>query len=158
MMTRTSRNSKQRSASLKYGWRSGLEEAIALELGSVPFEYEKLVIKYLVHREAKYTPDFHLLPNGIILETKGRFLTQDRGKHKLVKAQHPDLDIRIVFSNANARISKTSQTTYAKWCETQGIPYAHRHVPHEWLTEKPNVKSMLAIAAIQRKQQEENAR
>ena len=57
-----------------------------------------------------YTPDFEL-PNGIIIESKGRFVAADRKKHLLVQKQHPELDIRFVFSNSKAKISKGSKTT-----------------------------------------------
>ncbi len=121
-------------------YRSGLEDKIVAELTSkgVSFAYEKLVIEYTkpekVHR---YTPDFELLDNGIIVETKGRFVTADRQKHILVKAQHPALDIRFVFSNANAKISKTSKTTYAMWCAKNGFMFASKSIPQEWINEQP---------------------
>jgi hypothetical protein len=60
----------------------------------------------------KYCPDFRL-PNGIYIETKGRFETADRKKHLLIKEQHPELDIRFVFTRSKSTISKTSKTTYA---------------------------------------------
>lgn len=82
----------------------------------------------------KYTPDF-VLPNGIIVESKGRFLTADRQKHLLIKQQHPHLDIRFVFSRSKERISKTSNTTYAAWCMKFGFAYADKDVPDAWLTE-----------------------
>lgn len=81
----------------------------------------------------KYRPDFPL-DNGIIIETKGLFTTEDRKKMKLVKEQHPHLDIRLVFSNAMARIAKKSKTTYAKWAEDNGFLWAHRAIPPGWLT------------------------
>ena len=47
----------------------------------------------------------------IHLEVKGLFDVQSRHKMLLVKQQHPDLDIRFVFSNANAPIYKGSPTS-----------------------------------------------
>ncbi|MGW8177210.1 MAG: endodeoxyribonuclease [bacterium] len=119
------------------GYRSGLEEKIAdqLEDMGVPFDYEGHTLRYEIPaREARYTPDF-ILPNAIIIETKGRFVTSDRKKHKLIRKQHPNLDIRIVFSNPNAKIGKRSKTTYGMWCEQHGIPYAHKTIPQEWIDE-----------------------
>jgi hypothetical protein len=116
-------------------WRSGLEEQIAQELNAlgVPFEYEKKVIRYTPPlKERRYTPDF-CLPNGIIIETKGQFVTADRLKHLIIKDQHPDLDIRFVFSRSKSRISKQSQTTYADWCTKHGFQFADKHIPKEWL-------------------------
>lgn len=121
----------------QYGFRSGLEERIAEKLTKlgVDFKYEEVVIKYIKPASThKYTPDF-VLPNGIIVETKGRFLQADRMKHLLVKEQNPTMDIRFVFSNSNSRISKTSKTTYAAWCEKHGFKYADKTIPQEWLDE-----------------------
>lgn len=119
------------------GYRSGLEETIASDLAAagIAYGYEDRVISYSKPaRVSKYTPDFNL-PNGIIIETKGRFLTADRQKHLLVKAQHPELDIRFVFSNSRQRISKQSTTTYAHWCERHGFQYADKKIPASWLKE-----------------------
>lgn len=62
-------------------------------------------------------------------------MTQDRLKHLEIKAQHPALDIRFVFSNSNQKISKTSKTTYAAWCEKHGFMYADKSIPESWLKE-----------------------
>jgi hypothetical protein len=145
MTLQTSNNlgskSKVRKQALANGWRSGLEESLAAFLRSkgIPFEYEQNKIEYTVpSRGAKYTPDFYIKTKTgktIIVETKGRFLTADRQKMILVKQQNPDLDIRIVFSNPNTKISKQSNTTYGMWCDKHGFPYASKVVPEEWLDE-----------------------
>jgi len=98
----------------------------------VPFKYEQFKIKYEVNEIRTYTPDFEL-PNGIIIESKGRFVAADRKKHLLVQKQYPSLDIRFVFSNSRAKISKGSKTTYAMWCEKNGFQYADKLIPKEWL-------------------------
>ena len=101
----------------------------------MPFGYETKKIKYRKPaKDATYTPDF-ILPNGIIIEGKGRFLTADRQKHLLVRDQQPDLDIRFVFSRSAAKISKASKTTYANWCEKNGFQYADRSIPKAWIEE-----------------------
>ena len=126
-----------RQVGLKHGFRSGLEEANAAFLREcgVPVRYEDEVIRYTKpERVSKYTPDFRL-PNKIIVETKGRFVTADRQKHIMVQQQHPDLDIRFVFSNPNTRISKKSKTTYAMWCEKHGFQYAKGLIPEAWIQE-----------------------
>jgi hypothetical protein len=123
--------------SISKGFRSGLEERIAQELleAGVEFTYEDQVIHYEKPAKiARYTPDF-VLANGIIIETKGRFLTADRQKHLLVKQQHPEKDIRFVFSRSKERISKMSKTTYADWCEKHGFKYADVHIPDAWIKE-----------------------
>jgi hypothetical protein len=120
----------------KHGYRSGLEDRIAEQLKSlsVPFKYEKLKIEYRVEENRKYTPDFEL-PNGIIIESKGRFVLADRKKHLLIQKQHPSLDIRFVFTNSKAKINKGSNTSYADWCERNGFLYADKLIPKEWIEE-----------------------
>lgn len=129
-----------RARAIKHGYRSGLEEAIAQDLDRKKIEYayedKANKIGYTIPAsEHTYLPDFRL-SNGIIVETKGRFVAADRKKHKLIKEQHPELDIRFVFSNSNTKISKKSKTTYGAWCEKLGIPYADKTIPEAWLKEK----------------------
>lgn len=121
---------------LKYGYRSGLEGRISKQLKDldVPVKYEEMKIKYAVNEVRTYTPDFEL-PNGIIIESKGRFVVADRKKHLLIKKQRPDLDIRFVFSNSRAKINKGSKTTYGMWCDKHGFLYADKLIPEEWLNE-----------------------
>ena len=70
----------------RLGFRSGLEVKIADELKelSIPFIYEGMKIEWEDLAYRMYTPDF-VLPNGIIIETKGRFTVADRRKHLLIK-------------------------------------------------------------------------
>lgn len=127
----------QQQVLLHHGVRSGLEDTICQELSSqgIDYKYEELKIKYTQPSKVRtYTPDI-LLPNGIVVEIKGRWVAADRQKIALVKAQHPDLDLRMVFSNSNAKISKTSKTTYGMYCAKLGIPYADKHIPQEWIDE-----------------------
>jgi hypothetical protein len=122
---------------LREGFRSGLEDKVAAQLRSAGIDpqYEQHKIEYTKpERRAKYTPDFRL-PNGVFIETKGRFITEDRQKHLLIKAQHPEIEIRFVFSNSRARISKTSTTTYADWCNKHGFTFADKVIPKEWINE-----------------------
>lgn len=126
-------------------YRSGLEEAIAEQLrqAGVVAAYEEEKIPYVTPATPhKYTPDFRL-PNGIFIETKGRFETADRKKHLLVKEQHPHLDIRFVFTRSKTTISKASKTTYAMWCDKNGFQYADKWIPDAWLKEKPNEASQV---------------
>ena len=121
----------------KYGFKSGLEENISNQIESkgINVQYESEKIPYIVPAsQHTYNPDFRL-PNGIIVETKGRFVAADRKKHQLVKEQHPNLDIRFVFSNSKNKISKNSKTTYGMWCEKNGYKYADKEIPEEWFLE-----------------------
>jgi hypothetical protein len=132
---------------IQEGYRSGLEDKVADQLRSlsVPIVYEAAKIKYTPPLKTRtYSPDF-ILPNGIIIETKGRFVTADRQKHKHIKDEHPFLDIRFVFSNPNQRISKTSKTTYAAWCASYGFTYAAKLIPREWIKEAPSRSHIEAI-------------
>ena len=127
-----------RANAIRHGWRSGLEEKVANALteAGIPFTYEKTKVKYIKPAsEHQYTPDF-VLDNGIIIETKGLFTSIDRQKHMLVKRQHPHLDIRFVFSNSKARLSKASRTTYAMWCVKHGYMYADKMIPEDWIKER----------------------
>lgn len=141
-MAKTPRRASVAKANgIKHGYRSGLEDKISAQLEGlgVPFEYEKFKIKWVLHQDKVYTPDFKL-PNGIIVESKGRFLTDDRMKHLEVKKQHPHLDIRFVFSNSKTKIKKGSKTSYADWCDKHGFKWADKLIPEEWLNEQPNDK------------------
>lgn len=141
MTVRRTRTSKptfdRRQHAIANGYRSGLEESIADDLRArgVAFTFEKLKVEYRVDKTSKYTPDFQL-PNGIIVESKGRFVAADRVKHLLVKAQHPHLDIRFLFQRPNTRLSKTSTTTYAAWAEKNGFKWCALRVPDAWIQEK----------------------
>jgi len=118
------------------GFRSGLEVAIASELDSqrVEYHFEKTKLSYTKPEKVHtYTPDFYLVQKDIYIETKGYFTTQDRQKMRLIKEQHPKLDIRFIFSNSRQRISKKSKTTYGMWCDKYGFQYTDKHVPKEWL-------------------------
>lgn len=130
--------SERRAHALKNGYRSGLEEDVCkqLEAMGVPYEYEKMKIKYIKPAsEHQYTPDI-VLDNGIIVETKGRFLIADRKKHILIKRQQPHLDIRFVFSNSSQKLNKGSRTTYAQWCVKNGFEYADKTIPEHWINER----------------------
>ncbi len=129
------------------GFRSSLEVHIAkqLDYSNVPYEYESKTLRYIKPEEiCRYTPDF-ILPNYIVIEGKGQFTSDDRKKTLLVLSQNPGVDLRFVFSNSRNRIGKRSQTTYAKWCERNGIKYADKKIPEDWLKEPVNLTSAAAI-------------
>jgi len=105
--------SKLRANAIKYGYRSGFEHRVSDQLkeNKIDFGYEDTVIPY-IRPETKhtYTIDF-TLPNGILVETKGRWVIEDRKKHLLIKKQHPNLDIRIVFMSGKTKIRKGREKT-----------------------------------------------
>jgi hypothetical protein len=120
-------------------YRSGLEKRVAGELSSVTsFEYEPSDKKLPWYSEHKYQPDF-ILPNGIHIETKGWSKDwangKDRAKHLKIREANPEVDLRFVFQNAYAFITKGSKTTNAAWAEKKGFLWAHKSVPKHWITE-----------------------
>ena len=133
-------NAKRFRAARKLGFRSGLEHKISEYLTGlkVTFDYESVKIEWEDLAYRTYTPDF-VLSNGIIIETKGIFDSEDRRKHLEVRKQHPELDIRFVFSNSMAKLYKGSKTRYCNWCDKNGFIWAHRVIPEEWLKEKGRV-------------------
>lgn len=119
------------------GFRSGLEDKVSkqLEAKNVKFDYEMWKIPYIVPASNHvYTPDF-LLPNGIFVETKGLWESDDRKKHLLIREQYPELDIRLVFSSSRTKIYKGSPTSYGEFCEKHGIQFADKLIPVSWLKE-----------------------
>lgn len=133
---------------LRPGFRSQLEEKIARQLdkAGVEYSYETEKLKYTVPaRHATYTPDF-VFPGKrkVYIEAKGRFghtrsqsaATAERQKLALIREQHPDIDLRIVFQNANLPIYPKSKTRYRDWADAHGIPWADKGViPEEWINE-----------------------
>lgn len=125
---------KNHGLKIKAKLRSGLEERVAAQLDEegVEYEYEKVKLPYQI--EHTYNPDFNA-KNGIIIECKGLFTSEDRSKHLAVKKQHPGIDVRFVFSRSNSPLYKGSKSTYAMWCQKHGYPYADKLIPAEWLAE-----------------------
>lgn len=119
------------------------------EADLVSFGYEDFKIPY-IKPESRHTfiPDIWL-GNGIVVELKGLFTSDDRKKMRIVKATYPDLDIRMVFSNSRTPIRKGSKTSYARWAEDNGFPFADKRVPVEWLSEPLNEASMLTMRTFQ---------
>lgn len=131
------RSLTKNEVAIKYGFRSGLEGKVAEHLTclGIDYQYEPYAIPYTQPaKKRKYTPDF-ILPNGIIIETKGRFLPDDRAKQLMIRESNPDLDIRFVFSNSKAKIRKGSKTSYGDWCDKHGFLYADKLIPEDWIDE-----------------------
>jgi hypothetical protein len=125
------------------GKRSPLEALMAgaLERAGVSFLYEAARITF--NKPAFYRPDFALPEQAIVIETKGYFMQADRDKMLRIKAAHPDLDIRFLFTEPNNRIGKGSKTTYARWCHRHGFPFAKGgQIPPDWLEQRPTGKEL----------------
>lgn len=146
------RSPEEMARGMKKGFRSGLEEEIGkqLDMEQIDYEYEPFRLPYIQPaQQHTYTIDF-VLPNGILIESKGQFTTADRKKHLLIKEQHPELDLRFVFSNPKNKINKRSKTTYAAWCAKHGFPYAEKFIPNEWLREPLNKASWDKIQQLRK--------
>lgn len=124
------------------GYRSRTEVKIAEEMlklsDKVHYEEVCLPYSYIVNRH--YTPDFTVPEKAMMIEVKGRFLPEDRSKMLLVRQNYPNLDIRLVFDNPNAKLSRNSSTTYAQWAEKIGFKWCSTKdfPPPEWKRHKPN--------------------
>ena len=133
--TRPKRTATRRKAKAA-GFRSGFEQLVAAQLQNLGAKYlyepKDQKVEYLP-KVRRYLPDF-VLGNGIIIEVKGRFTGPDRVKHLLIKAQHPELDIRFVFQRDNT-LSKASKTRYSDWCDKHGFEYCFVELNEEWIHE-----------------------
>jgi hypothetical protein len=117
----------QRTKKGKVTFRSGLEALVAslLDANLLEWAHESVTLDYIVPQEVhKYTPDFTVdkYPS-LILEAKGIFSSQDRKKMMLVKHQHPDKEIVMLFGRATNPIRKGSKTTNASWCDKHDIKW-----------------------------------
>ena len=117
-------------------FRSDFELGVitAVSKYGVKVEYETKKIKYIVPTKT-YTPDFYFPDYDLYVECKGFLKMADRKKHLLIKEQHPELDIRFVFSRAGNKLSSKSKTTYGGWCEKNGFIYTEKFIPREWFNE-----------------------
>lgn len=111
-------------------YASKYEEKLAPAFEAAGAEYEAEILPYQLDR--KYKADWRL-KSGVIVEIKGYFPAEDRGKLRAVKAAHPTRDIRILFQDATKRITKKSKTTYGEWATKHGFIWAHKDLPASWL-------------------------
>lgn len=142
--------------------RSGFEDSIVKTLKKLvkKIGYEISRLPYKVFLEREYIPDFTLEKKSggfMYVETKGHFPIEDRKKMLLVKEQHPDKDIRLLFQTDNYLTRLTpiqkkkiksglqiSKLRYSGWAEKHGFLWAvskyNKHddswsFPEEWLKE-----------------------
>jgi len=131
-------------------YRSGSEIKTAdfLEHLKIPFEFEPHYINYTWLEDKKYLPDF-ILPNGIIIEVKGRFTRQDRKKHLFIRNQYPYIDIRFVFDNPRSKLNKGGKSSYGDWCEKNKFIYcslSDLRAVEEWANERKKQKSRGSVS------------
>ena len=104
----------------------------------IQVEYEPEKWPYVMPASThQYTPDVKIiLPSGAVIyvELKGKLDGATRKKMILVREQHPDKDLRIVFMRNNT-LSKTSKTRYMDWATKAGYVCAVGTIPSSWLKE-----------------------
>ena len=117
----------------KYGYRSNLEMVISDKLKSDrrKFRYEEIKIEWEDVSYRTYTPEF-VLNNGIIVEVKGRFFPADRRRQLLIRKQHPDLDIRLVFYDQYKKVQGSNLRCY-EWAVKYKFKFANKDIPEEWI-------------------------
>lgn len=130
---------KKKTSPPKHRYRSKFEGNFGLDLfrRGVEFTFETEKIEWQPPTK-KYTPDFILeKKDGSLMhiETKGRLTVADRVKMICVKEQHPELDIRIIFQNANVKLNRNSATRYKDWAKKNGFKWSEGTMPHEWIKE-----------------------
>ena len=115
----------------KARYRSGYEERVAKANPDAEHEPKEPTVRYVLTK--RYIPDF-VLPNGVIVEAKGFFEPKDRTKMIQVKKQNPNLDIRMLFQDANKRLTKSNNSKmYWQWCEQHGFLWEEgTTIPEEW--------------------------
>lgn len=122
-------------------FRSGYEERVYNNAinrkRKLDFEPPDALVYYVKPaRKSRYIPDFRL-PNGILVETKGRLTAQDRAKMLLVVRDNPELDIRFLFQRANQRITRSKNSmTYGEWADKHEFVWSTGEtIPDEWFNE-----------------------
>lgn len=121
-------------------YRSGYEAEIAraLRAAKVSFGYESQLLFY--ETAHTYTPDFHVETasgGSILIEAKGYFTAADRTKLLAVREANPDADIRLLFQNAKARLTRArGSKSYGEWATSKGFKWAQgTSVPAAWINE-----------------------
>jgi hypothetical protein len=141
MTTNINRPTRASKEGVSRGTFSGIETKIyhALVSKHMQFEYEPEKIAFTQpEKERTYTPDFVLqkiVGGKMYIETKGWLTKEDRHKHEWIKQQHPDLDIRFIFTNGQKKIYKGSKTSYAVWAAKLGYLSATKEIPADWIAE-----------------------
>ena len=121
-------------------YRSGFEGKVASNLKDLGADvrYEQDRLKYTIpSSKHTYTPDF-TLDKDVFIEVKGNLTPRDRKLLKLVKEQHPEVRVLILFMRDNYISAKTvkKRKRYSDWAKENGFEYhvsSKGEVPKEWL-------------------------
>jgi hypothetical protein len=103
---------------------------------NVVAEHEKETLRFIQpEQKRRYLIDFTFPAHpALVLEVKGRFTASDRKKMLLVKEQHPDRQVIMLFGKAKNTLTKKSTTTYGDWCDKNEIAWCDL----ETFKENPN--------------------
>lgn len=103
-------------------YKSKLERDFAkhIEGRGLKAEYEQNTFVY--ERPSHYTPDWRI-HDRLFLETKGEFAPAQRANMVAFKKQHPEIEIVMVFADAQNLLHRKAKMTYAGWCEKNGFRY-----------------------------------
>jgi hypothetical protein len=150
------RKTREERAKDNAPYKSKYEKTVAkwLEDNNVPFDYEGKTLPYEapmrgscpncgctgVTRTRHYVPDFWVYPNGklnpvgaFVLETKGRFTSEDRTKMKAIVEQYPGVKVRMLFMRDN-KLNKKSAVYYSHWAKKFGIEHSvGTFLPESWI-------------------------
>ena len=138
---KTKRKAPGRKEAMKYAAMAGMRSmgevqcAANMDAAKIKYKYEEKILEYQ-HEPQKYTPDF-VLPNGMIVEFKGKMTAETRKKMLSIKRSNPELTIGIVFQYANNKLSaRPNSTRYWEWAESNGFLWSESYVPKAWATRK----------------------
>ena len=116
-------------------YRSNFERTVATDLRKrgVKFEYETLKMPFTAPpTKHTYKPDF-ILPNGICVESKGKFDNESRKKMAIVCKEYAGkTDVRMLFMR-DQPLQKGAKNYYSDWCNARGILWAVGEVPQDWI-------------------------
>jgi hypothetical protein len=110
------------------------------EVGREKYIYEPDSFEWIPPTKPRhYTPDYRFKKKTkgyMYVEYKGRLDLDTRKKMESVKAQHPTLDIRLIFKKPNNKIYKGSPTTYYQWALDHGFKVSEdAWMPEAWKKE-----------------------
>lgn len=111
-------------------YKSLLERDFAklLDKSGIDYQYEADKIPYV--RPSNYTPDWKIGKNTY-LETKGEFSPSQRNNMLSFLEQHPDIEIIMIFAQADNKLNKKSKMTYAEWCKRHKIKYHNLNAQYD---------------------------
>ena len=114
------------------------ERLVAQQLKELGLDYEFEANSFEYHIPKKYTPDF------LVKTPKGELIVEVKGYHTGIASwasdmvhflrQHPEIDYRIIFLDANKKFNRHYQSTMGDWANRNNITFSDKGIfPKEWL-------------------------